>query len=219
MMKSDALWLNEVLEKFSDDEISPLVNIGSSTEHFRTVEQPHIDEYVFKPLRSRDVKIIHSDLKEGEGVDISADIFDDEALKKLKALKPKALICTHMLEHVEDRELLAQRLMSILPKDGVFFITVPFSYHHHADPIDTMYRPAPEELAELFGGQKILRKDVLIDGTYWGKIRQRPVTLFFRHLMRLPFPFVNFAKWKRSTKKLYWLFHHYKVSAIVGQKV
>lgn len=218
-MVSDAKWLGSVLPEFSNAELSPVLNIGSSTKKFRQQEQPHIHKYVFEPLEHRGIKIIHCDLKEADGVDVVADIFDDEAIKKLASYQPKAIICTHMFEHIVNREDLSKRLMSLLPPNGLFFITVPNSYHQHDDPIDTMYRPTPEELAELFQGQNIIRKDILIDGNYWGKIKQRPVTLFFRHFTRFFIPFISIKKWQRSMRKLYWLFHNYKVSAIIGRKV
>lgn len=219
MMLCDARWLEKVFGELSNEEISPVLNIGSSTKKFREIDQPHISQYVFKPLEERGIEIIHTDIKSAPGVDVTADIFDDESLKKLAGIKPKVIICTHMLEHVRDREELTKRLLKVLPEGGIFLITVPYSYHYHADPIDTMYRPSPEELASLFVGQKIIRKEVLIGDNYWKKIRQRPVTLFFRHFFRFFIPFLGVAKWKRSMRKLYWLFNPYKVSAIMGRKV
>lgn len=219
MMVSDAKWLGEVLPKFTKEELSPILNIGSSTKKFREVDQPHIHKYVFAPLEEKGIKVIHCDLKDADGVDVSADIFDDEAIKKLASYQPKSIICTHMFEHVLDKEDLSKRLLSLLPKNGLFFVTVPNSYHQHDDPIDTMYRPTPEELAELFQGQEVIEKEILVDGNYWEKIRKRPVTLFFRHFTRFFIPFVSIKKWKRSMKKLYWLFNNYKVSAIIGRKV
>ncbi|MGE0753918.1 MAG: hypothetical protein AB7L92_02015 [Alphaproteobacteria bacterium] len=219
MMRCDAEWLGRVLQQYSVEELSPIVNIGSSTHHFRTTVQPFIQDLIFAPLQARGVQVIHSDIKEGEGVDISCDIFDDAGLSTLKALNPKALICTHMFEHVTDRELLATRLLSLLPVGGLFFITVPMSYHYHADPIDTMYRPNPDELAALFSGNTILQKEVLVGGNYWSHVRKRPVTLFSRHFFRFFFPFLGWEKWKRSMRKLYWLFNDYKVSALAGRKV
>ncbi len=218
MMYCDAEWLEQVFARYSNEELSPIVNIGSSTRHFREVVQPFVHEQVFAPLEARGIKIIHSDIKDGEGVDISCDIFDDAGLEKLKALKPQALICTHMFEHVLDRELLASRLMALLPPGGLFFITVPMSYHYHADPIDTMYRPNPDELGDLFPNERILEKNVLTGDNYWSHIRKRPFTLFFRHFFRFFTPFLGMKKWKRSMRKLYWLRNNYKVAAIVGRK-
>jgi hypothetical protein len=189
MMRCDAKWLGKVLQNYSVEELSPIVNIGSSTRQFRTQVQPFIDELIFAPLATRGVQVIHSDIKDGDGIDISCDIFDDAGLAKLKALNPKALICTHMFEHVTDRELLAQRLLSLLPAGGLFFITVPMSYHYHADPVDTMFRPNPDELAQLFSGNSILQKEVLVGENYWAHVKKRPLTLFSRHFFRFFFPF------------------------------
>jgi hypothetical protein len=218
MMKCDAAWLQQTLARFSNEELSPIVNIGSSTAHFRKVEQPFIDEMIFAPLAARGVQVIHLDLKAADGVDISADILTEAGLDEVRKRGPKALICTHVFEHVVSREGLAARLMAMLPRDGLFFITVPSSYHQHNDPIDTMFRPTPDELAALFPGQAILEKKDLVGDTYWMHVRKRPVTLFFRHFLRFFAPFLGWKKWKRSMGKLYWLFNNYRVSAIAGRK-
>jgi Methyltransferase domain len=218
MMKCDALWLSETLARFDLREVSPVLNLGSSTRRFREIEQPHIAHLLFQPLAARGVEVIHSDLKHADGVDIAGDIFDDQVFAAIRARNPKSVICSHMFEHVLDREALAARIMALLPNGGYFFVTVPSSYHQHNDPIDTMYRPSPAELATLFPGQKIIEQKELIGDTYWVHIRKRPVTLFFRHFLRFWIPFLGWRQWKRSMRKLYWLFNHYKVAAIVGMK-
>lgn len=218
MMRCDADWLSGTLARFGPEELSPIINLGSSTRHFRQVEQPYIDALVFGPLKARGVTVVHSDLKAGDGVDISGDIFDDATLQSLRAVRPRAVICTHMFEHVRDRDELRRRLLDLLPPGGLFFITVPSSYHEHNDPIDTMYRPSPAELAAAFPHQQILKQRELVGHTYWVSVRQRPVTLFMRHFTRFFVPFLDWHAWKRSMVKLYWLFHPYKVAAIAGRK-
>jgi len=218
MMYCDAEWLATVLARYRADELSPILNLGSSTRHFRQVEQPHVDALIFKPLEARGIKVVHSDLKAHVGVDIAGDIFDDATLAAMQAIHPRAVICTHMFEHVVDRDELRRRLLAVLPPGGLFFITVPSSYHEHNDPIDTMYRPTPSELAAAFGGQNIVEQRELIGHTYWTHVRRRPFTLLFRHTTRFFVPFLGWQKWKRSMAKLYWLFYPYKVAAIVGRK-
>lgn len=219
MMKCDAAWLGATLSRLDPKDISPALNLGSSTKAYREKEQPYVSELVFAPLEKRGVKVIHSDLKAAEGVDIAGDIFNDEDLARIRATNPKSVICTHMYEHVIDRDELTRRILAMIPEGGMFFITVPSSYHQHNDPIDTMYRPSPDELASMFEGQEIFDKQELIGETYWVHIKKRPVTLFFRHFLRFWFPFLGWKQWKRSMRKLYWLFNHYKVSAIAGRKV
>jgi hypothetical protein len=219
MLVSDALWLSESLARFSAEEISPLVNLGSSTRQFREEHQPHVQQLIFGPLEARGVHVIHCDLKAADGVDLAGDIYDDQVLAKLRTARPKALLCTHMFEHVLDRDALARRIMAILPMGGLFFVTVPKSYFHHADPLDTMFRPTPEQLAALFPGQEIIEGKILVGGSYRDRFRERPVTLFFRHFVRFMFPTFWTAGWKRSMRKLFWLVHPYEVSAVVGRKL
>jgi hypothetical protein len=218
MMRCDAEWLETALARFAPEDLSPVVNLGSSTRCFREIEQPHIDELVFKPLRARGIAVVHCDLKQSDGVDIAGDIFDDTTLATLRAVQPRAVICTHMFEHVRDRAELRRRLLELLPEGGLFFVTVPSSYHEHHDPIDTMYRPTPAELAAAFPDQDILDQRELTGHTYWISVRQRPLTLFVRHFTRFLVPFLGWRAWKRSMTKLYWLFHPYKVAAIAGRK-
>ena len=219
MMRCDAEWLGRTLAAVSPRELSPLLNLGASTKHFREVEQPYIDELVFRPLEARGVRILHCDLKAAAGVDLVGDVFEDADFARLKAVAPRAVICTHMFEHVLDRKELSRRLLALLPERGLFFVTVPSSYHEHHDPIDTMYRPTPDELAALFAGQEILHKSELTGDTYWSHVARRPLTIFFRHFFRFFVPFLGWKAWKRSMRKLYWLFHSYKVAAVVGRKV
>ena len=201
------------------EELSPLLNLGASTKHFRQIEQPYIDELVFRPLEARGVRVIHSDLKAADGRRPGRRRIRRRRLRQAAAgRRPRAVICTHMFEHVLDREELARRLLALLPEGGLFFVTVPSSYHEHHDPIDTMYRPTPDELAALFAGQQILHKSELVGDTYWSHVARRPLTIFFRHFFRFFVPFLSWKAWKRSMRKLYWLFHPYKVAAIVGRK-
>ena len=219
MMRCDADWLHSILKTYDAQALSPLLNLGSSTREFREIQQPFVEALVFKPLAERGVRVIHSDIKEGEGVDIACDIFDDAGMARIVASQPKAVLCTHMFEHVRNREALAKRILAMLPPGGLFIITVPYSYHYHADPIDTMFRPSPDALAALFPEQEILVREVLIGETYWSHVKKRPLTLFLRHFCRFFVPFLGMEKWKRSMRKLYWLTNPYKVSAIIGRKV
>ena len=134
-----------------------------------------------------------------------ADILSDADLPKITAFRPKAILCCNILEHVREPDALARRCMEIVGPGGLIFVTVPHSYPHHRDPIDTMYRPAPDELAVLFRPAAMLKGEIVDVGeSYRGQVRLRPWILF-RHILRFPFPFIGFEGWKRSMAKLYWL--------------
>src|SRR5690349_21432033 len=100
MFKAEARWLREQVLSFASGSVSPLLNIGSSTRHFREVEQPWNEAELFAPLKARGIEVIHSDFREGEGIDIRADILSDADLPRLKALNAKAILCCNILEHV-----------------------------------------------------------------------------------------------------------------------
>ena len=106
----------------------------------------------------------------------------------------------------------------LLPRGGLAFVTVPFSYPYHRDPIDTMYRPSPVELSLLFDGAKLLDGAVIGAGqSYCDDVRRRPWILL-RHIARLPAPFLSFERWRRSMAKLYWLFAEYRITCAVFEK-
>ena len=44
MLLEEARWLNRHLSKLSPNDLYPMCNIGSSTEHYRQVEQPYIEK-------------------------------------------------------------------------------------------------------------------------------------------------------------------------------
>ena len=212
MFEAEAVWLEKLLRERSAAELSPLLNVGSSTRHFREVEQPWTEHRLFAPLRSRGVEIIHLDAKLGDGVDISADILNPADLPRIKAFHPKSILCCNILEHVEDPKKLAQRCLDIVGPGGLIFVTVPFSYPHHRDPIDTLFRPSPESLSALFRPAAMAKGEIIDAGeSYRGQVRKRPWILF-RHIFRFPFPFVGFPGWKRSMAKVYWLFHNYRIT-------
>lgn len=217
MHESEALWLQQRFSEMPVEVLSPLLNIGSSTTFFRTQVQPHVDALVFRPLELRGVRPVHFDLKMGEGVDVSGDIFNDDDFHKLKSFAPRAILCSNVLEHVTEPGKLAQRCLELLPPGGLLFITVPYSYPYHADPIDTLYRPSPEEVGRLFAPHQVVSQEVVNAGSYRDVLKKQPLKIF-RHIFRFPFPFIAFKKWQRSMKKLYWLIHPYQVTCVVIRK-
>src|ERR1700704_410083 len=150
MFEAEASWLGRVLRERAPGEVSPLLNVGSSTSAVREKGQPWTERLLFAPLRARGIRLMHLDAREGEGIDIRADILSEADLPRIRALRPKAILCCNILEHVGDPYALARRCIEIVGPGGLIFVTVPFSYPHHRDPIDTMFRPSPEALAQLF---------------------------------------------------------------------
>jgi SAM-dependent methyltransferase len=215
MFEVETAWLERLLREYTPDEVSPLLNIGSSTSHFREVTQPWTERILFARLRQRGIRVIHLDTREGPGIDIRADILAAADLPKIKALGAKSVLCCNVLEHVRDPTALARICLDVVGPGGYVFVTAPFSYPYHRDPIDTMLRPSPEAVAELFLPARMLKGEIIDVGlSYRDEVRRRPWILF-RHITRFPFPFIGFKRWQRSMAKLYWLFHNYRVTAAV----
>ncbi len=219
MFAAEARWLCRALEAFPPERLSPLLNLGSSSAAVRETVQPWIENELFCPLRGRGVEIVHVDMRQAPGVDIQVDLTDTADVRRLVAFRSNAVLCCNLLEHVIEPRQLAQNCLGLLPRGGLLFVTVPFSYPHHRDPIDTMYRPSPAELAGLFVGARMLDGMILGAGaSYRDTLRQRP-WLLLRHIGRLPVPFLSFKKWKRSMARLYWLAAEYRISCAVFEKL
>ncbi len=215
MFKAEARWLYKQIAALPCEQVSPVLNIGSSTRHFREVEQPWTSQELFAPLRASGMHVIHLDFREGDGIDVRADILSDADVPQLKSLGANSILCCNLLEHVNEPKRVAERCLEIVQPGGFVFVTVPFSYPYHRDPIDTMYRPWPDELEVLFAPAKMLRGEILDVGeSYRDKVKRRPWILL-RHALRAPIPFIDNEKWKRSMAKLYWLKHNYEVTVAV----
>ena len=219
MFEAEARWLHGALDVFPRERLSPLLNLGTSSTDIREVVQPWIEEQLFRPLRTRGVEVVHVDRRELHGVDVQADLTNQDDVARLGALHPGALLCCNLLEHVTEPDRLAYHCLDLLMRGGLVFVTVPFSYPYHRDPIDTMYRPNPAQLAELLAGARLLDSTILGTGvSYRDAVRDRP-WLLLRHVWRFPVPFLSFRKWKRSMVRLYWLVAEYRITCAVFEKL
>lgn len=215
MFEAEARWLGERLDAFEPAELSPLLNIGSSTREFREQVQPATITHLFRPLHQRGVEVVHLDRRDGNGIDIRADLLDDRDFARLRPEFYGAVLCCNVLEHVADAAEFARRCLALVRPGGFLVATVPFSYPRHGDPIDTLLRPNPQQLARLFPGAEIVASEIIDVGeSYRDAVRERPWILL-RHVARFPFPFLDRDKWRASMTKPYWLFHNYRVTAAI----
>ena len=164
MFEAEATRLRDIL--LAQGEISPLLNLGSSTRAFRETVKPHIERELFAPLRGAGVSVFHSDLKEEDGVDLAGDILDPAVRAELKGRGFRTLLIANMLEHVRDRAAVTAACEEIVGPGGLILATVPSSFPYHADPIDTGYRPRPDELAAAFQDSEALLAGEVQGRTY-----------------------------------------------------
>lgn len=154
MFIEEALWIKDTLSLIEKNGHLKVANVGSSTAHFRSCLQPHIHKYVFFPLEQDGWQISHVDMKNEDGVDIVGDVTKDN-FKSDFDNRYSLIICSNLLEHVEDIHLVIENLTAACMINGYILITVPYKYRKHPDPIDNMFRPAPEEIVRLFLKVKI----------------------------------------------------------------
>jgi hypothetical protein len=108
-----------------------------------------------------------------------------------------------------------------LVKDGSHALfSVPLAYPYHPDPIDTMLRLTPDELAGMLPGWIVLRAAEIEAGTYWRDLRESgsPWKRLLNQIARVAMPFYRRRQWRANASRLTWLFRTYRVSIVLVQK-
>ena len=226
MLYEEAKWIgNKILQICNED--SKVLNIGSSSLSLRTVVQPHIDNLIFKPLRENKIEVTHTDIKKEKGVDISGDLTDHSFIKKLKENKYDIVLCSNLLEHIEDRSIIINAIEEILDFNGAAIVTVPFNYPFHMDPIDTMYRPNVSQLTKDFKKLKLLKGEIIKGSSvvhnrheknYFIKLINNP-KLFLLVIIRVMLPFYKYLNWKKTAYGITNIFKKFSVSAVILKKI
>ena len=150
MFREESLWIKDAIEKLQPAAAkNEVANIGSSTEYFRKTIQPHIHNNIIISLENAGWKVVNVDLKNEPGVDLAADVTKPGFATPFKD-RFALTICTNLLEHVEDINLVVSNLVDITKPGGYILMTVPYKYKIHLDPIDNGFRPTPNEITERF---------------------------------------------------------------------
>lgn len=218
MLITEAKWLGDKIYRLDTKKVFPLLNVGSSTGHFRKDVQPWIEQYIFAPARKNNEKVFHLDLKREAGVDLVGDLENPKFVKKLIRQKYKAVLCSNLFEHLKKRKRLAKTIFSILVKGGYLFVSCPYKYPYHPDPIDTFYRPNPSQLAKLFPKAVVIDKSIIVCGNYLSYISRSPKILV-KSFLRLLLPFYKPKEWLTLCRHLPWLFKRFEASAVVLRKL
>lgn len=214
MLIEEAKFIGKNIHQLIPEDIFPLCNLGSSDESLTKNRQPWIDEYIFKPARDKGNKIINIDIKNSEGVDLVGDVTNPNFMKKLKEIGFKSVICSNLLEHVNEksRREICESLVELIPKGGYLFISGPYKFPYHPDPIDTMYRPNIEEMAGLFPNCTIIESSIITSNDH-----RKPVELI-KNILRIFMPFYKPKEWLFFPRQFPWLFRNYKATCLILQK-
>ena len=213
MSPSEALWFSKALGDRTVAELSPMLNLGSSTLEYRTVTCPHIDQLLFSPLAEKGVRVIHSDLKANPGVDIVGDILSFDIRKQLITFAIKSIFCNNLLEHVEDIGAVCRALSEICPHNGLLYLSVPHAYPYHPDPIDNGFRPSISELETLLQpyGFYLTESDIVDFGSYTETLKSKH-WLILRDLYMFLFGIFNKKKRRVLFENYRYLYKRYQVT-------
>ncbi|RDC61401.1 hypothetical protein HME9302_02623 [Alteripontixanthobacter maritimus] len=222
MRPTEAQAIGRILSELPDNAIEPILNLGSSTADFRTNMQPHIEYEIFAPLRARGTTVLHADIKADDGVDLAGDVYDLEYRARILALSPMLIICSNMLEHLEDREGFLEMCDHMLPPGGHLLLTVPSDYPYHQDPIDNYFRPDVTELAALLPDYDIIWSELVVDTNFLADLRAMSMSERLRRIKALAkAPYLYFADRARFLGRYHrwlWLFRNYSIACVLLRK-
>ena len=195
MYIENAAWVRTALAGLTLPERARAIDIGSSTLHYRTIEQPHVDREVLSPLRRRGIAITHLDGKAAEGVDVVQDLdaATPELAERLGTFD--LVLCLGLLGYVKQPANTLD-VVAALAGEGAWLVsTTPQSYRRTRDPFDNMWRPDPAELAaeyERRGFQTVRAESVRIDDArYYHGVKSRPSWVPVGGRLWLPVPGVT----------------------------
>jgi SAM-dependent methyltransferase len=223
MRVEEAQLIGNLLGGLPPLEISPLVNIGSSTLRFRTEHQPHIERSIFAPLAARGVRVLHADMKAAVGVDLVGDVLRDSFRRQVRELRPKAVLCSNVLEHVENIAEFVAALEELTPPGGFLLVSVPRSYPYHLDPIDNGFRPDPDALIAEFPRCRRVAAELVLSGTYFEELVRLPRGELARRVVksavRVWVPFYKPAYYKNLLHRWLWIGRRYSVTIALMQRL
>lgn len=217
MFQQEAIWIAKFLYSERPRDLFPMLNVGSSTKDFRVRVQPWIDALIFAPARKAGFQVIHLDVKDAPGVDVVGDLTDRTFCAQLAATNIQSALCSNLLEHVTNKEQICLAIERAIRPGGYILVTCPYQYPYHGDPIDTLFRPTPEELAALFPNSTVVSSSILDCGNYAQRLLASPKA-FLWNILRLCLPFYKSASWRELLGFQAWIFRTFEVSCVVLKK-
>ena len=227
MKVEESKWIVKKILKYAKPN-QKLLNIGSSTLEFRSKTQSHISKNIFVPIDKYGIKVVHTDIQSDEGVDLVGNLLDKDFIKLLEKEKFDFILCSNLLEHLEEINPVCIVIEQVLKKNGYAIITVPYNYPYHLDPIDNMFRPTVSQLSKKFNNLEIINGEILnassynsklerFEKNYFQKLLNNPrmlVLIFFRIFL----PFYKFNVWKKTMFGVTRLFKPFSVTCVILQK-
>jgi SAM-dependent methyltransferase len=187
-----AAWTRAALAGIDLPRGGRVLDIGSSTLHYRTVEQPHIARDVLAPLRARGLEIVHVDAKAAPGVDVICDLdaADEHLAERLG--QHSLVLVTSVLQYLRHPERTLDLAVRALAPGGHLIVHHPQTARRSYDPVDHKLRLTPEALARSLERRGLARVRVdsvrIDDPRYYRGLVSRPSWIPVRGRWWLPLP-------------------------------
>jgi hypothetical protein len=192
-----AAWTRAALAAIDLPAGGRVLDIGSSTLHYRTVEQPHVEEQVMAPLRARGMLITHLDAKPAPGVDVVCDLGTADAglAARLGEREHALVLVCGVMQALRDPGRVADLAVGVLAPGGHLVAHHPETARRSFDPVDYRLRLSPDELAGMFerrGLERVRADSMRIDDPrYYRGLVSRPSWIPLWGRMWLPLPGVS----------------------------
>ena len=183
--------------------------------------KPWVDENVFHTLTKGKCRLTHTDLFNFEGIDRTIDLSQTDCLDFTNTmLGTRLFLCANVFEHLtsKTRATAIKAIASALKPKDFLLVTVPQSYPYHPDPIDTMFRPSPEELSALFD-LHWLKTQTIEAGSFSEDLRGMPLLKRARKLIKPLWVFQSPRNYISNIHRLTFLTRPYRISLVFGRKV
>jgi hypothetical protein len=221
MRLEESLRIQIIIKKYyaKHKNFNTIINLGSGNIEHLEKTKPWVSKNVFNLFKKSKAKILHVDAENFPGVDIVQDLSQPNALSFCDSLKgSKLFLLANVLEHIPKKahaEFLKKIYSKMKSKDGLI-ITVPYDYPYHADPIDTMYRPSPNDLKKLLP-LTWLEGEIIRSGSYKEEFRNMNTSKKIRKLLKPIWIFQKPTKWLEN-HRLFYLFKKYQITIVFGIK-
>lgn len=187
----EARYIAELIESLDLSVGATCLNIGSSSLEFRDGSHASQAKIVSEALERRGLRVLNCDIKDEAGVDIVGDVLDPVYRERLREENASLLLCNNILEHLTNPREFARCCAELVTTGGYAIVSLPKSYPYHPDPIDTMLRLTPVEVAAYFPGFTKRGGEIIKSTTFLQDLlKQKPRSYrVVRHFVLLFFPF------------------------------
>lgn len=197
------------------------INIGAGDVLNMKKRKPWVEENVFHTLSERRCGLIHTDLFNFEGIDETLDLNQTDCLDFTETmLGTRLFLCANVLEHLtaKTRVTAVKAIATVLRPGDFLLVTVPQSYPYHPDPIDTMFRPSPEDLSALFD-LHWLKTQTIEAGSFSDDLKGMSPFKRARKFIKPFWVFQSPRNYISNIHRLTFLTRPYRISLVFGRKV